>query len=141
MNFVRKLLDFVTSLFRTSRSATSTATLHVDVIELVGEYCITSDDGDRIYDVIHPALKVKQRVDLDFAGVDIFASPFFNAAIGRLYADISGDELALLLKVLNVTQDGLYVLARVIENSREYYSVSQRRRAVNESLIRHASGF
>ncbi|MBD2542537.1 STAS-like domain-containing protein [Planktothricoides sp. FACHB-1370] len=46
-----------------------------------------------------PAIRIKptelgtfgRPVELDFAGVEIFASPFFNFAIGQLLRDISPD--------------------------------------------------
>ncbi|MDF5723445.1 MAG: STAS-like domain-containing protein [Rhizonema sp. PD37] len=38
-------------------------------------------------------------VELDFGEVDIFASPFFNFAIGQLLRDIKSKDLNRLLKV------------------------------------------
>ena len=61
-------------------------------------------------------------MELDFTKVGVFASPFFNVAIGQLLRDIKSEDLNRLLKVSNMTPAGLAVLRRVIENSKRYYS-------------------
>ncbi|WP_292870942.1 STAS-like domain-containing protein [Nostoc sp. LPT] len=37
-----------------------------------------------MYALVYPELLAEHQVELDFAGVEIFASPFFNFAIGQL---------------------------------------------------------
>lgn len=109
--------------------------MKLNVFELVGENCITLEDGQKIFDLIHPELSASNTVDLDFKDVKIFASPFFNAAIGRLLKDIKPDDLNRLLKITNIVPTGLAVLKRVIENSKEYYSNPNVRKAVDEVLL------
>ncbi len=53
-----------------------------DIRNLVGENCMTPDEGQQVYNLIYPELVADRPVELDFSGVDIFASPFFNFAIG-----------------------------------------------------------
>ncbi|MFH1097454.1 MAG: STAS-like domain-containing protein [Candidatus Desantisbacteria bacterium] len=109
--------------------------MKITVYDLVGENCITLEDGQKIFDLIHPELSGDNIVDLDFKNVKIFASPFFNAAIGRLLKDIKPDDLNRLLKITNIVPIGLAVLKRVIENSKEYYSNPNVRKAVDEVLF------
>ena len=108
--------------------------MKVNVHVLIGENGITLEDGQKVYDLIHPALLAGQRIELDFAGVDVFASPFFNAAIGHLLQDIKPEDLNRLLGVSNLVPAGEYVLRRVIENSKQYYSSQDVRNAVDEAL-------
>ncbi len=109
--------------------------MKINVFDLVGENCITLEDGQKIFNLIHPELSGGNIVDLDFKDVKIFASPFFNAAIGRLLKDIKPDDLNRLLKITNIVPTGLAVLKRVIENSKEYYSNPNVRKAVDEVLL------
>ena len=104
------------------------------VYSLIGENCITVDDGQKVYDLIHPDLVAGHPVELDFAGVSVFASPFFNAAIGRLLKDIKPEDLNRLLKVSNLIPVGMDVLKRVIENSKQYYSDKSIRKALDDIL-------
>lgn len=102
-----------------------------DIHSLVGENCMTPDDGQKVYQEIHPQLVADRPVELDFAGVKVFASPFFNFAIGQLLRDIQPEELNRLLKVSNLNPVGSRVLTRVIENSKRYYCDEKIRKAVD----------
>jgi hypothetical protein len=104
---------------------------------LIGENCITPDQGKLVYAKIYPELKEGRLVELDFAGVRIFASPFFNEAIGRLLSDIAGDSLNRSLNIQNLSAAGLDVLRHVIENSKQYYSSGETKTALDRILAEH----
>lgn len=89
---------------------------------MVGEDAITLDDGQSVHDRIKPELLAGHEVELDFEGVSVFASPFFNAAIGQLLKDLQPDDLNRLLQVQNLNSTGRDVLRRVIENAKRYYA-------------------
>lgn len=99
---------------------------------------MTPDDGQKVYNLIHPELVADHPVELDFTGVDIFASPFFNFAIGQLMRDLQPEDLNRLLKVSHLNPVGKQVLKRVIENSKQYYSNANTRKAVDEVLREQA---
>ena len=104
------------------------------VCEMVGEDAITLDDGQSIHDQIRPELLAGHEVDLDFDGVAVFASPFFNAAIGQLLKDLQPDDLNRLLRVLNINPTGRDVLRRVVENAKKYYASPDYREAQSKVL-------
>lgn len=106
----------------------------INVEQIIGLYCITLEDGQKIYDLIHPKLHAGESVKLDFTGVKIFASPFMNAAIGQLLGDIADKTLERLLEVENMTAVGTSLLRMVINNAQEYYSNQDLRNAVDEVL-------
>jgi hypothetical protein len=101
---------------------------------LIGELGMTLADGGQVYDVIHPELLAGRPVELDFSGVKVFATPFFNSAIGRLIADIDPARLKILLKEENLTAVGESVLRRVLKNSEEYYRNPEARKALDSIL-------
>src|SRR5262249_9208732 len=72
-------------------------TMRLEVRDLVGELAITLEDGQRVYDRMVPALANGQPVELDFAGVTVFAAPFFNAAVGQLLRDVRAEDVRNLL--------------------------------------------
>jgi len=102
-----------------------------NVYSLIGENCITLNDGQKVFDLVHPELAAGRSVELDFAGTNVFASPFFNAAIGQLLQNLSADDLNRLLTIRNLGPVGASVLRRVVENAREYYSNQKVRAAVD----------
>ena len=82
------------------------------------------DDGEIVYNLIHESLVHGDQVELDFDGVEIFASPFFNAGVGRLLVDLNPDALNKLLKFNHLSDFGSRVLRRVIDNAKDYYAFS-----------------
>jgi hypothetical protein len=109
-----------------------------DVHAIVGNNGMTSQDGQKVYDAIYPELKAGHEIELDFAEVEIFASPFFNFAIGQLLKDIETDTLNQLLKVSHLNSVGKNILKRVIENSKQYYSSPRIRKAIEEVFTEQA---
>jgi hypothetical protein len=108
---------------------------HIAVKELVGENAMTLDDGEAVFRLIHAPLVRGETVELDFNGVEIFASPFFNAGIGRLLADLQPDILNTLLKVQHISALGDNILRRVIENAKEYYAASPEQRQAIDRIV------
>lgn len=108
--------------------------MNLQILALTGPNCITLEDGQMIYERIFPELKAGHSVELDFKGVKLFASPFFNAAIGQLYKDFSSDDLNRLLDMRGLTANGSIVLRKVGENAKVYYS-STRAKDIIESVV------
>jgi len=104
------------------------------VRDVVGENCITLSDGQVIYDRIYPELSSGRSVLLDFEGVRVFASPFFNAAIGQLLRDLAPEDLNQKLKISNLSATGRSALRAVIRNARGYYADPEIARVVDEVL-------
>lgn len=96
----------------------------VIVRDLIGQNAVTLDDGKKIYDLIHTSLVHGNKVELDFNGVEIFASPFFNAGVGRLLDDLQPETLNSHLRFEHLSEIGSRVLRRVIVNAKEYYASS-----------------
>ena len=109
--------------------------MRVKVRELVGENAMTQDDGKAIYRMIHDPLLQGETVELDFEGVDVFASPFFNASVGRLLEDLERDALNARLRFEHLSDFGERVLCRVIENAEEYYAASPEQRRAMDRIV------
>ncbi|WP_204106303.1 MULTISPECIES: STAS-like domain-containing protein [Spirulina sp. CCY15215] len=114
--------------------------MKLEIHTLVGKNCMTCEDGQIVYDRIHPELLAECPVELDFAGVEIFASPFFNFAIGQLLRDIEPDNLNRLLTFPNLNSIGKSILKQVIENSKRYYSDEKYRSKVDKVIEEQATG-
>lgn len=109
------------------------------IFNIVGKYAITAESGQKVYEEIHPVLFAGNPVELDFTGVKVFASPFFNLAIGQLLKDIPADNLNRLVEFTAISSDGLNVLERVIANAKHYYSDEQFRNAVDTVIAEQAT--
>jgi hypothetical protein len=91
--------------------------------------------------LIHPELLAERPVELDFAGVDFFASPFFNFAIGQLLRDIPPETLNRLLKRSNLNRVGRQILRQVIGNSKQYYSLDENTRQAVDKIVSETANY
>ena len=108
--------------------------MEINIRQDLGENCMTLKQGQSLYDAIYPQLQSGKTVELDFMGVRIFASPFFNYAIGQLLRDLKADRLNELLIIKNLNAVGSNTLELVIENAQRYYSDAKFRHAKDEVI-------
>ncbi len=107
--------------------------MKIIILPITGENCITIEDGQTIYDKVYPELKAGHEMELDFTGVKVFASPFFNAAIGQLLKDMDSPELRRL-KLSGIPPFALETLRKVIDNSRQYYSSKKQQKHIENAI-------
>ena len=115
--------------------------MSVQVHTITGEYATDSESGQQLYESIYPELLAGESVELDFAGVNVFASAFFNFAIGQLLKDLSPDTLNTQLKIEGLSAHGYSVLKRVIENAKHYYSDDKYKEVVDTVMEEYAASF
>ncbi|MGK7902584.1 MAG: STAS-like domain-containing protein [Hormoscilla sp.] len=106
-----------------------------NIRDLIGENCLTIQDGQKVYDLIHPELLSDRTVELNFLGVKRIFAPFLNFAIGQLYQDLQPEDLHRLLKVSHMNTIGMQGLKIVTENMQRYYGDRQYREAVNAVML------
>lgn len=112
--------------------------MRLEILTVVGENCVTIEDGEMVYELIYPELAAGHPVELDFSGACVFASTFFNPAIGRLLKDFTDEQLNRLITVTNITPVGRDALRRVIEHSARYYRDDAYRKALDEIILEQA---
>ena len=108
--------------------------MELKIFDIIGKRCITKENGQRIFERIHPVLLKGENVTLDFGGVEQFASPFFNYAIGQLLKDIKDEDFEKLLRIDNLDKDGRLVVKRVIENAKNYHRDIDYKKVVDSIL-------
>jgi hypothetical protein len=94
----------------------------IKVYDLTGRNAISMQKGDKIYQILIQNIQNNQNTILDFQDVSLFASPFFNAAIGHLLKDITIDELLNYIQPVNLNETGKELLNLVISNALRFYS-------------------
>lgn len=94
----------------------------IKVFDLIGKNAISMQTGDKIYTILRDKVENGEQVTLDFENVTLFASPFFNSAIGRLLKDKEISELQKQLKFDNIDDVGRDLLNLVISNAINHYN-------------------
>lgn len=111
----------------------------INIHSLVGEYCITLEDGQKVYDIVHPELRAGRAVVVDFRGTKVTTALFLNAAVGQLFEDLPAATVKRLLFVSNLGQVGRATLDLVTRNSVEYFTDLKIRAAVDTVMAEMAT--
>lgn len=93
----------------------------INVYELVGKNAISMQSGSILYNALFPLLKKGDKVELDFEGVSLFASPFFNASMGLILKDFTIESVRQTISFKNLSEVGRSLLNHVISNALNYY--------------------
>lgn len=101
------------------------------IAEVAGENCISMQAGQILFNMIEPILSTGETAELDFEGVNVCASPFLNAGVGRLLQVMSRSDLEARIEFVNVKTAIMDVIERVLSNSETYYADPTSRIAFN----------
>ncbi|MEM6518413.1 MAG: STAS-like domain-containing protein [Cyanobacteria bacterium P01_D01_bin.71] len=115
--------------------------MNLKIHNITGNYAISADYGQQVYDQIHSELLDGRVVELDFSDVNVFASAFFNFAIGQLLKDISPEDLNRLVKINSLNQNGGTILRQIIENAKQYYADPEYQEAADAVIEEYAASF
>ena len=99
----------------------------IRVYDIVGgEFCVSTNDGQALYEKIAPLIKGGCAVEVSFEKIETIISAFLNAAIGQLYGDIPEERIQEFLTVSSMSEDDKVLLARVVENAKRYFQAQNR---------------
>jgi len=97
-------------------------TSKLNVKDIIGsDIAVSTDYGDILYKNIIEAFRQKKQVELDFYGIEIITTAFLNAAIGQLYNSYKSEELNKSIKLINISDEDILLLKKVIQRAKEYF--------------------
>lgn len=109
--------------------------MKIIVADITGGNAISMQSGSRLYALLYGAMSKSEAVELNFSGVEHFASPFFNASIGLLLKDFSVDLLMEKITINNLPEFGLELVEEVIENAITYYDSKDQSAITRQEII------
>lgn len=99
----------------------------IGIVNIVGDgICVSSDDGEKVYETVLSILKLGNGVLISFAGVEDLTTVFLNAAIGQLYGQFSEEEIRARLSVIDASSQDLETLKHCIDRAKEYFKDADR---------------
>ncbi len=100
------------------------------------DIAVTSEEGDKINQLICASFEKNTKVVVDFQGIRAINTAFLNSAIGKLYASYDSLYLNENLTVANISDSDLAYLKKSIEAAKDYY----RDPKIFEKSVREATG-
>ncbi len=96
--------------------------IRIKITDIVGSsFCVSSDDGGSVFAKLNEVLNKERDIELDFIGIDMVISAFFNAAIGRLVEKYTVEQIRNRIQFTNLSEEDQELLERVLENAVRYY--------------------
>ncbi|ADU27816.1 STAS-like domain-containing protein [Ethanoligenens harbinense] len=88
----------------------------------IATMALTESDGRKLRKAIEASLKDGETVELDFSGISLFATMFFNASIGNFVMKLSPDECAEKIRLTNISDLGMDTYLHSFENASAIYA-------------------
>jgi hypothetical protein len=107
------------------------------VHDLIGELCMTYEDGEALLAKLRPALIDHPQVEVDFEGTRVHMTPFFNGSLVALLQDYHLDDLRQKLIVQNLPAHAAETLRRRMADGERYYHDPIYQKAVDGVVEAH----
>ncbi|MBN1593809.1 MAG: STAS-like domain-containing protein [Candidatus Coatesbacteria bacterium] len=113
----------------------------IRIFEIIGSGdCISSEDGQKVYDLIKRAFDGGRDVNLSFQNIDYVISAFLHPAIGQLYGSYSEDFVRDHLHISEMSREDLATLKRVVEDAKAYFKNPERAEAARRRALEDDDG-
>lgn len=90
-------------------------------IKAITSMAMTEDAGFQLRKEMNEAMQNEQQIILDFEGIKLFATPFFNASIGYFVMRLSPEKYKEQVKVINLTELGMETYTHSFQNAVSVY--------------------
>jgi STAS-like domain of unknown function (DUF4325) len=106
----------------------------ISIAQIVdGGICVSTDDGNKVHQVVYDEIKKGNRVKLSFSGVTRMTTAFLNAAIGQLYGEFNETDIRKhLAPPIDTEAWQLNRLKLVVDRAKAYFSNP---RAVRDAFL------
>lgn len=110
--------------------------MDIQLIKLIGDRCITAEQGQKLLAEIEPRLLAGESVTIDLTGIKTLLSLFLNNAIGPLFKHFDRVQLDRLLSFANPSDSQRLTLDLILKNAEAYHRNPATKKAVDDTLAR-----
>lgn len=96
---------------------------------------MTEDQGLLVRNAMQPAVKAKEKIILDFEGINLFATMFFNASIGYYIVNTGIKYCTNNIVLENISDLGLETYMHSFKNAQETIEVGSVPAVDNNTIV------
>lgn len=98
---------------------------------------MSTEDGKILYEKINKELKLSNKVELSFDGIDMLISHFLNESIGKQYECFDNwDTLDKAIEYRNIDEDDLELLIeKVIPTAKNHFRGVKKEYSLSKSIL------
>lgn len=96
------------------------------------QMAMTESAGMMLRKEIENLLKTEKKVVIDFSGISLFATMFFNASIGHFVMTLSPEMCRNIFELINLSELGMETYTHSFENAEEIYNNKNKQSVIGE---------
>lgn len=93
--------------------------------------CLADKEGMLLRNLIENKITANEKVVLDFSGISMYASPFFNVSLGYFIGKYGIEKYNSLIEIRNLTPVGEKVYQTVADNAVNYFKSNMQKEIDN----------
>lgn len=106
----------------------------IQIKNLIGEHCITAEQGKKLKKIIKPHILNNKTIYVDLTNVKTICALFINNAISPLLKNINRRQLDKLLHFTNTTDNQQLIIKLTLDNAENYHNNPSFKKAVNKVM-------
>ena len=95
------------------------------------------EDANALDDIINSLVKDDKSVIVDFSGITIFTTLFFNNAFAKYIIQLGPNEYKKRFKLENLSELGQITYKHSFDNAINYYNLSKSQRKEQERILKN----
>lgn len=95
----------------------------------------SAEDAESLLKVIQPLIDAGENVILDFSGIKLFTTLFFNNALAKYVLELGPEAYRERFEIRNLSEVGETTYQHSMENAKDYYKVSAEEKEVQQKLF------
>lgn len=95
----------------------------------------SADDAEKLDQIIKPLFDKREKVVIDFEGIKIFTTLFFNTSLAKYVMEIGPDEYDKLFDLKNLSEVGDATYQHSLDNAKNYYVMSEEQRRNRDEIL------
>jgi len=95
----------------------------------------SADDAGKLDVIIKPLFDKREQIIIDFEGIRIFTTLFFNTALAKYVMEIGPDKYEGLFELKNLSEVGEVTYQHSLDNAKNYYSMTEDQRMKQDEIL------
>ncbi len=95
----------------------------------------SAEDAENLLKVIQPLFATDEKIVLDFSGIKLFTTLFFNNALARYVLELGPEAYRHRFEVKNLSKVGETTYLHSMDNAKEYYEASDGEKKERQKLL------
>ena len=98
----------------------------------------SADDALKLSNVIEPIFDTSQKIVVDFTGITIFTTLFFNNAFTKYILQLGPDDYEKRFELINLSELGETTYQHSFENAVNYFNMSSDAKKIHDEITETA---